>query len=321
MRHFESTVTELQLTTSCCADDSLACVYYLQSLRVLVFSPEIEPSLRLDSYCCILRHVSDDRDVVALEAIDCLMKHQSAWQIMIDFQTQIHDICAFECVVNRLDECLKRGVVFIRGRGREDQSSGAASLQAACRMCCIVGETLQRAVSFELINFNLNGGGPSPCGGHVFTSEPFFVSPTDVAPVLDGEGGGSSHSRSRTHTPPLVVEDLLLSPLPPPSTSSPIRDQAAALIDPDKVDLHRRVRVHNIDAIKTLCSLLWDDVLFKNQNRSPFSFIVFSSSLTLLTGCVFVSQAHSMLDIAGHILNYSESQSCRCIINRTVGET
>ncbi len=236
-----------------------------------MFSPEIEPSLRLDSYCCILRYAGDERDAVALEAICCLMKHQNAWQIMIDFQNQLRGIYVFECVVNRLHKCLQGGVL-LRGQGREDQSSGAASLQAACRMCCIVGETLQRAVNFELINFNLKGGprNLSP-GGRVFTSEPFFASPTDAAPVLDGED--SSHSHSRTHTPPLVVEDLLISPLLSPSTSSPIREQAA-LIDLDKTGSHRSVLMQNIDATKTLCSLLWNDVLLNNQNRSLLSWII-----------------------------------------------
>ncbi len=237
---------------------------------MLVFSPEIEPSLRLDSYCCILRYVCDERDAVALEAICCLMKHQNAWQIMIDFQNRLHDIYVFECVVDRLHKCLKGGVL-LRGQGREDQSSGVASLQAACRMCCVVGETLQRAVSFELINFNQNGRprklSPGSC---VFTSEPFFASPTDIAPVLDGED--SSHSHSRTHTPPLVVEDLLISPLLSPSTSSPIKEQQA-LIDLDKTGSRRSVLMHNIDAITTLCSLLWDDALLNNQNRSLFSWI------------------------------------------------
>ncbi len=225
-----------------------------------MFSPVVESSIRLDLYCRILRCVCDERDGVALEAMCCLMEHQNAWQLLIDFQNQLQSIYILECVVNRLHKCLQGGLIP-RVKGTENQSSMAV-LQAACRVCCIVGQTLQRAVSFELINFNLNGSGNVSSSIRVFTSEPFFASPrNDSASVIDGD---RSHSHSRTPTPPFVAEDLLVSPFLP--HTPPIREQDVKV---DKTSPWRRhsVALNNIAAIEVLYSILWDECLLNSQNR------------------------------------------------------
>ncbi len=232
-----------------------------------MFSPEVENCTRLDLYCHILRYVCDERrDAVALEAICCLMKHQNAWEILIDFQNQLRDIYILECVVNRIHKCLQGGLLLLRGQGRENQSSVAA-LQAACRVCCIVGETLQRAVNFERIDFNLKGPRSSLCpGGRVFTSEPASQkNQRNPAPVVDG--------------------DCSYSPSPRASTP-PIREQA--LIDPDKTSRRSRCSVvvmKNIDVIEALYSLLWDEGgLLNCENRS--------SSLLILSPFICFSFFH-----------------------------
>ncbi len=222
-----------------------------------MFSPEVETSTCLDLYCRILRYAHNDkRDVVALEAICCLMEHQNAWQILIDFENQLHDIDILECVVKRIHKCLQGGLHLLRGQGRENLSS-VATLQAACRVCCIVGETMQRAVNFELSNVNLKGQGPksssSLChGGRVFTSEP--ASQRNPAPVVDG--------------------DCVHSPSPRASTTPPIREQQAS-IDSDKTSrMSTRcsaVVMKNSDAIEELYSLLCDEgggLLNCCENRS-----------------------------------------------------
>lgn len=55
--------------------DSLACVYYLRTIKALAFAESLDNTMRLDMYRTMVSSVPDARHRVALEAMQCLLDH------------------------------------------------------------------------------------------------------------------------------------------------------------------------------------------------------------------------------------------------------
>ncbi|CAM9299340.1 unnamed protein product, partial [Hapterophycus canaliculatus] len=87
--------------------DSLACVYYLRAIKALAFADALDDTMRLDMYRTMVSSVSDARHRVALEAMQCLLDHPRAWELLVDAQRQSRDADIFRRVVDRIKVCVE----------------------------------------------------------------------------------------------------------------------------------------------------------------------------------------------------------------------
>eukprot|EP00752_Nemacystus_decipiens_P001833 g1768.t1 len=87
--------------------DSLACVYYLRAVKALAFADALDDTMRLDMYRTMVSSVSDARHRVALEAMQCLLDHPRAWELLVNAQRQSRDADIFRRVVDRIKVCVE----------------------------------------------------------------------------------------------------------------------------------------------------------------------------------------------------------------------
>jgi hypothetical protein len=229
--------------------DELACTYYLRVLKALVFSPEIDNQARLDFYRTIANSVPDLRHGVAMEAMRCLMDHDRAWQLLIDAQRESHDVDIFRRVVDRLKACFSDVLATCKW----------PLAHAACRVCKVVGETLQRAISYETIQEKLRDQSTVT---EAATSVPLFFSSTPGSSSRPSDAPGERDGTDRPMTPTLPpVVDLLELPLSPPDA----RNGDALLIDlpqsPRRDSQGLALERSNKESIRGLCDVLWGEGL------------------------------------------------------------
>ncbi|CAM9528352.1 unnamed protein product, partial [Ectocarpus sp. 4 AP-2014] len=87
--------------------DSLACVYYLRAIKALAFAEALDDTMRLDMYRTMVSSVSDARHRVALEAMQCLLDHPRAWELLVNAQRESRDADIFRRVVDRIKVCVE----------------------------------------------------------------------------------------------------------------------------------------------------------------------------------------------------------------------
>ncbi|CAM9799045.1 unnamed protein product [Chrysoparadoxa australica] len=144
-------------TTQSNLEDSLACVYYLRTLKTLSFSEQLDQASRLVCYRTIAKSVEDVRDRVALEAIQCLLDHDRAWELLLEAQRESRDSNLFRRIVVRITQCLQGNNLQGKGEAKDSQMNSWPLIHAACRVCRVVGRTFQKAISFQTLSLNNKG--------------------------------------------------------------------------------------------------------------------------------------------------------------------
>eukprot|EP00953_Heterococcus_sp_UTEX-ZZ885_P037839 19423-Heterococcus_DN1.PRE.2 len=90
------------------------------------------------------------------QAMQCLMDHERAWTLLVDAQSESRDADIFRRVVDGLRRCLDTATASATSSSTGAAAAAAGEIDwplahAACRVCRVVGQTLQKAISFEVM--------------------------------------------------------------------------------------------------------------------------------------------------------------------------